>query len=86
MRSGPIAAVYCCSEAVKKRPELKEADPGKDVTIIYRDVRTFGLKEDYYKKGERTENGQNSSATTKTGNRRFVRTETRSPSRSLIRS
>jgi len=25
-------------------------DPNKDVTVIYRDVRTFGLKEDFYKK------------------------------------
>ncbi len=46
----PYCSRYCCSEAVKNALKLKEADPGKDVTIIYRDVRTFGLKEDYYKK------------------------------------
>ena len=30
--------------------KLKEANPDRDITIIYRDIRTFGLKEDYYKK------------------------------------
>jgi heterodisulfide reductase subunit A len=35
---------------MKNALKLKELDPHKDVTIIYRDVRTFGLKEDFYKK------------------------------------
>jgi len=46
----PYCSRYCCSEAVKNAIRIKETDPNKDVTIIYRDVRTFGLKEDYYKK------------------------------------
>jgi heterodisulfide reductase subunit A2 len=46
----PYCSRYCCSEAMKNALKLKEMDPGKDVTIIYRDIRTFGLKEDYYKK------------------------------------
>jgi len=46
----PYCSRYCCSEAVKNALKLKEMDPLKDVTIIYRDIRTFGLKEDYYKK------------------------------------
>jgi len=46
----PYCSRYCCSEAMKNALKLKEIDPGKDVTIIYRDVRTFGLKEDFYKK------------------------------------
>lgn len=46
----PYCSRYCCSEAIKNAIRLKEADPNRDVTIIYRDIRTFGLKEDYYKK------------------------------------
>ena len=46
----PYCSRYCCSEAVKNALKLKAADPKKDVTIIYRDIRTFGFKEDYYRK------------------------------------
>ncbi|MBN1615331.1 MAG: FAD-dependent oxidoreductase, partial [Deltaproteobacteria bacterium] len=46
----PYCSRYCCSEAIKNALALKQADPSMDVTIIYRDIRTFGLKEDYYKK------------------------------------
>jgi len=46
----PYCSRYCCSEAIKNALKLKEADPEKDITILYRDIRTFGLKEDYYKK------------------------------------
>ena len=46
----PYCSRYCCSQAVKNALKLKESDPEREVTIIYRDIRTFGLKEDYYKK------------------------------------
>lgn len=46
----PYCSRYCCSEAIKNAIKLKETDPSREVTIIYRDIRTFGLKEDYYKK------------------------------------
>jgi len=46
----PYCSRYCCSEAIKNALELKEADPSRDITIIYRDIRTFAFKEDYYKK------------------------------------
>ncbi|MBN2282876.1 MAG: FAD-dependent oxidoreductase [Deltaproteobacteria bacterium] len=46
----PYCSRYCCSEAIKNALKLKELDPSADVTILYRDVRTYGLKEDYYKK------------------------------------
>jgi heterodisulfide reductase subunit A len=46
----PYCSRYCCSEAVKNALELKAADPSRDITIIYRDIRTFAFKEDYYKK------------------------------------
>jgi heterodisulfide reductase subunit A-like polyferredoxin len=46
----PYCNRYCCSQAIKNALKLKEADPSREITIIYRDMRTFGLKEDYYKK------------------------------------
>ena len=46
----PYCSRYCCSEAIKNALKLKETDPDKDVTILYRDIRTYGFKEDYYKK------------------------------------
>ncbi len=46
----PYCSRYCCSEAIKNALELKAADPSRDITIMYRDIRTFAFKEDYYKK------------------------------------
>jgi len=39
----------CCSEAIKNALKLKEINPGIDIYILYRDMRTYGLKEDYYR-------------------------------------
>jgi heterodisulfide reductase subunit A-like polyferredoxin len=40
----------CCGEAVKNAITLKETNPAAQVFILYRDIRTYGLKEIYYKK------------------------------------
>jgi len=39
----------CCSESVKNALKLKEKNPDVDVYILYRDMRTYGFKEDYYR-------------------------------------
>ncbi len=39
----------CCSHAVKNALMLKERNPEMDIYILYRDMRTYGLKEDYYR-------------------------------------
>ncbi len=39
----------CCSESVKNALELKKLNPQMDIYILFRDVRTFGFKEDYYR-------------------------------------
>ncbi|MGB9887850.1 MAG: FAD-dependent oxidoreductase [Moorellales bacterium] len=39
----------CCSQAVKNALKLKEANPNLDVYVLYRDMRTYGFKEDYYR-------------------------------------
>ena len=40
----------CCREAVKNALKIKEKDPGSNVYVLYRDMRTYGLVEDYYRK------------------------------------
>ncbi len=39
----------CCSHAVKNALKLKENNPEMDVYILFRDMRTYGLKEDFYR-------------------------------------
>jgi heterodisulfide reductase subunit A len=39
----------CCSESIKNALLLKERNPGMDIYILFRDVRTYGFKEDYYR-------------------------------------
>jgi heterodisulfide reductase subunit A len=39
----------CCSQAIKNALKLKEIKPDMDITILYRDMRTYGFKEDYYR-------------------------------------
>ena len=46
----PYCSRICCSEAVKNALQLKKLNPGINIYILYRDVRTYGLKEQYYKK------------------------------------
>jgi len=40
----------CCQDAVKNAILIKEKQPDAEVTILYRDIRTYGLREDYYRK------------------------------------
>ena len=39
----------CCSESVKNALKLKEINPKMDIYILYRDMRTYGFSEDYYR-------------------------------------
>ena len=39
----------CCSHAVKNALKLKAANPQMDIYILFRDMRTYGFKEDYYR-------------------------------------
>jgi heterodisulfide reductase subunit A len=39
----------CCSESVKNALKLKEINPKIDIYILFRDIRTYGFKEDYYR-------------------------------------
>jgi heterodisulfide reductase subunit A len=39
----------CCDQAIKNALKLKQINPGMDIYIIFRDMRTYGFKEDYYR-------------------------------------
>jgi len=39
----------CCDQAIKNALKLKEINPHMDITILFRDMRTYGFKEDYYR-------------------------------------
>jgi len=38
----------CCTTALKNALKLKEKNPASDITILYRDIRTYGFKERLY--------------------------------------
>ncbi|MGQ9825935.1 MAG: FAD-dependent oxidoreductase, partial [Desulfotomaculales bacterium] len=39
----------CCSHSLKNALKLKELNPETEITILFRDMRTYGFKEDYYR-------------------------------------
>ncbi|BEQ14689.1 hypothetical protein FAK_17550 [Desulfoferula mesophila] len=39
----------CCSESIKNALKLKEINPEMDIYILFRDIRTYGMLEDYYR-------------------------------------
>jgi heterodisulfide reductase subunit A len=45
----PYCSRVCCSEAVKNAISIKDKQPQIDVYILYRDMRTYGLLEKYYR-------------------------------------
>jgi len=46
----PYCSRVCCSEAIKNALRLKEINPKIRIYILYRDIRTYGFMEDYYRK------------------------------------
>ena len=42
-------ARVCCSHAIKNALKLKELNPRMDIYILFRDIRTYGFSEDYYR-------------------------------------
>ena len=38
----------CCTQAVKNALKIKTDHPGTDVYVLYRDLRTYGFREEYY--------------------------------------
>jgi heterodisulfide reductase subunit A-like polyferredoxin len=45
----PYCSRVCCGTAVKNALAIKRKNPGAKVYILYRDIRTYQFKEDYYR-------------------------------------
>jgi len=45
----PYCSRICCSQAVKNALEVKELSPETEVYVLYKDMRTYGFLEDYYR-------------------------------------
>ncbi len=45
----PYCSRICCSQAVKNAIRIKQLRPESDVYILYREVRTYGFLEKYYR-------------------------------------
>ncbi len=45
-----LCSRVCCSAAVKNAIRLLEKHPDCSVYVLYRDIRTYGFKEEYYRK------------------------------------
>jgi len=48
-----FCARLCCSTALKNALKIKELNPRAEVTILYRDIRTYGFKERLYTEARR---------------------------------
>jgi heterodisulfide reductase subunit A-like polyferredoxin len=49
----PNCSRVCCQTAVKNALHLKEKYPDANIYVLYRDIRTYGLMEDYYTEARR---------------------------------
>jgi len=45
----PNCSRICCSQAIKNALKIKELSPETEVYVLYKDIRTYGFKEDYYR-------------------------------------
>ena len=45
----PYCSKVCCTHSVESALRLKELNPEMDVYVLYRDMRTYGFREDLYK-------------------------------------
>ncbi len=42
-------ARICCNQSIKNALKLKQLNPQMDIYILFRDIRTYGFAEDYYR-------------------------------------
>ena len=45
----PNCSRICCGQAIKNALKIKEVSPKTEVYVLYKDVRAYGFKEDYYR-------------------------------------
>ena len=46
----PYCSKMCCSEAIKNALMAKKLNPDLEIVVLFRDIRTYGFKEIYYRK------------------------------------
>jgi heterodisulfide reductase subunit A-like polyferredoxin len=46
----PYCSRICCSQAIKNALKIKNKNPDINIYILYRDIRTYGFREEYYRK------------------------------------
>jgi heterodisulfide reductase subunit A2 len=56
----------CCSESIKNALKLKEINPKMDIYILFRDMRTYGFSEDYYREASASKMSSSSAMSRKT--------------------
>ncbi len=49
----PYCSRVCCTHSVESALHLKEMNPGMDVVILFRDIRTYGEREYLYRKARK---------------------------------
>ncbi len=49
----PYCSRICCSQAIKNALEIKKRSPQTNVTILYRDIRSYGFRERLYTEARR---------------------------------
>ena len=49
----PYCSKVCCTHSVTSALKLRELNPGMEVYIVYRDMRTYGLRETLYREARR---------------------------------
>lgn len=45
----PNCARICCGQAIKNALKIKELNPEAEVYVLYKDIRSYGFKEEYYR-------------------------------------
>jgi heterodisulfide reductase subunit A len=45
----PYCSRVCCNQALKVVLKLKERQPGTNIWVLYRDMRAYGFKEEFYR-------------------------------------
>ena len=46
----PYCSKVCCTHTVESALEVKRRNPDADIYVFYRDMRTYGAREDLYRK------------------------------------
>ena len=48
-KENPNCSRICCGQAIKNALKIKEVSPETEVYVLFKDIRSYGFKEDYYR-------------------------------------